>query len=481
MILLRILTGVNFVCADDISRVQIKRVTTNSKAVKKGSLFIAVKGTIRDGHDFIGEAAARGAAAIVTGKQSRAGAAIEIAVKDTKGALPLIAANFYGHPSAALKSIGITGTNGKTTITYIVESILKAAGLGVGVIGTIEYRIGKRAAVSNNTTPGVLELQSILKDMADSRLDYAVMEASSHGLDQDRIAGIALDAAAFANITPEHLDYHKTIKNYLKAKSKIFKFLKKDGVAVLNADDALVSGLTASIKNRVLTYGIKTKASVMAKDISASISGSRFKIMAGDGGIEIRTALLGAHNVSNILAAFAITKSQGIDLRRIKDGIERLNSVPGRLEEVCPGAPFRVFVDYAHTDDALYNVLGLLRSAAKRRIITVFGCGGNRDSSKRPRMGRAACELSDRVVITSDNPRNEDPAGIIADILNGVEGKFSNFSIEEDRAKAIASAIRMAGKGDVILIAGKGHETHQIIGGRTIPFDDREIARSILG
>ena len=476
-----ILQGIKFKPGADISDITINSITTNSKSVRKGGLFIALKGPSCDGHDFIEEAAQRGAAAIVTETRAGTGDAIEIAVDGTRKALALMAANFYGHPSRALKIIGVTGTNGKTTITYIVESILKAAGINAGVIGTIEYRIGAAKGIeSNNATPGVLELQSILRKMADARMAYAIMEASSHGLDQDRMAGIAFDAAAFTNITPEHLDYHKTIEQYLKAKSRIFGLLKEGGTAILNADDSASSGMAASIRNRIVTYGIKTRASVMAKDILTSISGSRFKIVFGDDDINIRTNLIGLHNVSNCLAAFAITKSQGIGLKHIKDGIGRLESVPGRLESVTVRAPFQVFVDYAHTDDALYNVLGILRSAAKRRIITVFGCGGNRDSAKRPRMGRAACELSDRVVITSDNPRNENPAGIINDILKGIEGRFSNFSIEEDRRKAIESAMRMAKEDDIVLLAGKGHEQYQIIGDKRLPFDDREVARNFL-
>ena len=478
-----VLSGIDFRAERDISGVSVAGVTPDSKSVKPQDLFIAVKGHKFDGHDFIGDAVRKGAKAVIAEKNfttDRVDLA-KILVKSTKEILPIVASNFYGHPADRLKIIGITGTNGKTTITYLMEKILDAAGHGAGVIGTINYRIGDKVVESRNTTPGAAELQAILKEMTGSKLDYAVMEVSSHSLDQNRIGGIMLDSACFTNITKEHLDYHKTINNYMRAKSKIFKFLKKGGTAVLNADDVKVSNLRRSIKGRVITYGIKRKARVMAKEISTSLAGSSFTVRGLKGEFKIRTRLMGLHNVSNILAAVSIGEALGIGDRYIKRGVESLKVVPGRLEAVEGfKAPFSVFIDYAHTDDALYNVLKLLSAVAKRDIITVFGCGGDRDRFKRPRMGKTACELSSKVVITSDNPRSERPIAIIREILEGVEGKYSNYFVEEDRAKAIRRAIKMAGAGDIVLIAGKGHEKYQIIGDKAIPFDDKEVAERYL-
>ncbi len=509
----KVLRGVDFRTHRDISKVRIRGIAPHASLAKRGDLFIAVRGHACDGHRFVDEAIRRGARVVIA-ETGAAGAvrrmadaprgreaAVRVFVDNTRDILPDIAANFYGHPSRALRTVGITGTNGKTTVTYLVESILKERGCGVGVIGTINYRIGKKTEESKNTTPGILELHAMLREMVDAHLEYAVMEVSSHALDQNRIAGVGLDCAAFTNITREHLDYHKTFDRYMNAKSKIFTFLKESGVAVLNADDPRVLGITRSIANPVITYGITRAASVMAADISIGLGGSAFTVTTEKGDIRIRTRLMGMHNVSNILAAVGIAMAEGIDPSYIKAGLERVRGVPGRLESVGvsslrshgsprpPGSqrvlrsPFHVYVDYAHTDDALSNVLRLLRSAVRagaRDIITVFGCGGDRDKFKRPRMGRVACLLSDKVVITSDNPRSERPASIIADIVKGTKGRFSNYVIEEDRAAAIKKALLMAKEGDCVLIAGKGHEKHQIIGDRVIPFDDRKVVKDFL-
>jgi len=317
--------------------------------------------------------------------------------------------------------------------------------------------------------------------MVKSNAKYAIMEVSSHSLDQDRAARVSFDVAIFTNITKEHLDYHKTMKDYFLAKAKLFKKLKANGVAVLNNDDKLSADLKRLIKRKVLTYGISKSSDVMAKDIKLSIGSSEFTVSTPKGAFKIKTSLIGRHNISNILASAAAAAALGIKPDVIKKGIESFNSVPGRLESIDNCRSFWVFVDYAHTEDALYNILSLLKGVVTEgRIITVFGCGGDRDRAKRPLMGKVACKFSDRVVVTSDNPRFEDPSAIISEIESGVKGRFTNYDIAPDRRDAIKMALEMAGKGDVVVIAGKGHEKYQIIKDKKLPFDDCKVVRQLL-
>ena len=460
----------------------IKKITSDSRRVKKGDIFVAVRGYNIDGHLFIGEAIRKGAKTIVAEKKFDAPDSIEkIFVKDTRKAIPVMADNFYGHPSKNMRVVGVTGTNGKTTITYLIENILKIAAHNSGVIGTINYRIKGKTTPAVNTTPGALELQALLAEMLKKKIRYVVMEVSSHSLDQGRVDCVSFDVGIFTNITKEHLDYHKTIKNYFSAKTKLFDKLKESGVAVLNNDDEMVRSLKGRIKNKVLTYGIERRSDIMASSLCLSIDSSLFTVKTPKGFFRVKTALIGRHNVSNILASVAAAIALGIPIKAIKKGIESFAFVPGRLEIVDLGQPFKVFVDYAHTEDALYNILTLLKEVKKKsRIITVFGCGGNRDKKKRPLMGSVACALSDKVVVTSDNPRFEDPDGIISEIEAGIKGKFSNYFLVEDRRKAIASALRSASRGDIVVVAGKGHEKYQIVKDRAIPFDDREVICSVL-
>ncbi|MFA5144046.1 MAG: UDP-N-acetylmuramoyl-L-alanyl-D-glutamate--2,6-diaminopimelate ligase [Candidatus Omnitrophota bacterium] len=460
---------------------EIERVTKDSRLVGRGDLFVAFRGYARDGHGFIDEAVARGAAAIAAEKDFEApGGIVKILVKDTRAALPVIADNFYGHPSQRLTTVGVTGTNGKTTITYIIESILKAAGIQPGVVGTISYRIGGKIVPASNTTPGPIELQELLAEIARLPRPCAVMEVSSHALDQRRTCGVKYDAAIFTNITPEHLDYHKTLEDYFAAKTRIFAALKDGGVAILNNDDKRVAALKRSIKKRVITYALKKGADISATNIRLSLDGSSFDMISPEGSFSVSTRLIGRHNVSNILASAAACRALGVDRETIKKGVGALQFVPGRCESVECGQPFKVFVDFAHTEDALRNVLSLLREVSKADVITVFGCGGNRDRAKRPLMGRAACRLSDSVVITSDNPRSENPSAIIDEIVGGVRGEFSNYEVETDRRRAIEKAFDAAGAGSIVVIAGKGHETGQIVGDKVLPFDDRVVAGEIL-
>jgi len=478
-----LLKGIRYKTGDELSgTLKINKVINDSRAIGKGDLFIAFRGYAADGHRFIREAISKGAIAVLAEKKfSSPRNVTKILVDDTMAALPIIADNFYKHPSERLRLIGVTGTNGKTTITYIIEHILKIAGKRSGVIGTINYRFNNKVMSAPNTTPGPLELQAMLADMVRGKVGYVIMEVSSHSLDQHRVDRLSFDAAVFTNLAPEHLDYHKTIDNYFNAKAKLFDKLKSAGVAILNNDDKRVRRLKNLIKRNIITYGIGEGADIMADGVSLSLDGTRFTVKTPDGPIEVSSRLIGRHNVSNILAAVAVCRSEGIALRAIKNGIESFNLVPGRLEPVTAGQPFKVFVDYAHTEDALYNVLSLLKDVGgKSRIVTVFGCGGNRDRSKRPLMGKTACRFSDKVIITSDNPRFEDPARIIGEITKGLKGLFHNYDVVEDRRRAIKAALNSASKDDIVVIAGKGHERCQIVKNRIIPFDDGEVAKEIL-
>lgn len=476
-----ILKDIRFEAPDYSARFDARGVTDDSRAVSAGDVFIARKGFARDGSRFIADAIKSGAMAIVAEKPFDAPPGVaKILVNDMKIALPAIAGNFYGHPSAKLKVIGITGTNGKTTITYLLESIIKASGSEAGVVGTINYRIKNKVMPAKNTTPGPLELQELLAEMVKKDIAYVVMEVSSHSLDQGRVDGLFFDAAVFTNLTGDHLDYHRTMGEYFNAKKRLFKKLKKGGAAILNGDDKKVSSLRRLLKSAIV-YGTKDNADVMAKDIRLSMDGTSFTVKTREGSFDIETKLIGMHNVSNILASTAAAMALRIPVKAIIDGVSRLVAVPGRLEPVEAGQPFKVFVDFAHTEDALFNVLGFLREIAQKRIITVFGCGGDRDRTKRPRMGDVACRFSDHVIITSDNPRSEAPADIVSDIEEGIKGAFSNYDIVLDRRRAIAKAFDAAEAGDVVVIAGKGHETYQIIKDRILAFDDRIVAKNLLG
>jgi len=481
MLLERILNGINFKTDDVIAGLDIHNVTDDSRAVGEGDVFVAVRGYSVDGHKFIDEVIAKKVSAVIAEKDFAVpGNVKKILVSDTRSAFPMMLDNFYKQPSKALKVIGVTGTNGKTTITYLIENILREAHEGSAVIGTINYRLKNKVIPSKNTTPGPRQLQAMLAKILKDGMHYVVMEVSSHSLDQHRVDGVSFDAAIFTNITSEHLDYHKTIDDYFKAKVLLFDRLKDGGAAILNNDDERVGSLKGSINKRVITYGIKNASDVTAKNIRLSLDGSAFTAETPVGPIDLQTRLIGMHNVSNVLAAVAASFSLGIDPETVKKGIGSMSYVPGRLEPVEAGQGFKVFVDYAHTEDALNNILSLLRDVAKKNIITVFGCGGNRDRKKRPEMGKAACKFSDRVIITSDNPRFEEPRQIIDEIEGGVRGQFTNYDIVVDRLQAIEKALSMARDQDIVVIAGKGHEDYQIIKDKIMPFDDRKVVLEIL-
>jgi len=466
---------------------EISSVINDSRLAGPGALFFALPGARTDGANFIRQALERGAAAVISAAEPppdlRAAfpAAPLLKAGEISAALSVIAANFYGRPSRKLKVFGITGTKGKTTTAYLLESALRQAGSRPGVIGTIDYRIdGRVLAAAANTTPLAHTLQELLAKMVAADSLAAVMEVSSHALALGRVEDVEFDCAVFTNLQRDHLDFHKDRESYFQAKARLFDLLerspKKDKCAVINADDERANWLLKKLKGRVktVTFGIEEEADFRAEGIEILETMTRFTLCAGAERLPVKLNLLGRHNIYNALAAIAAAASGGLGARAAVDGVQALENVPGRLERVNAGQDFSVFVDYAHTDAAS---LGLLPHG---RIITVFGCGGDRDRTKRAPMGAVACALSSLAIITSDNPRSEDPLAIIDDISKGVMDKYSNFEIIPDRKRAIEAAIAQARKGDIVLIAGKGHETYQVLKDQTVHFSDAETAAAAL-
>ncbi len=467
----------------------ISSVSCNSREDLREAVFVAVKGTKADGHAYIMDALRRGAGAVVfqdsrriasllNGSEQGAGDAVLIQVEDSRKALVLMAGAFYGYPSKSLSVIGITGTNGKTTISYLIEAIVRKAGGNPAVIGTVNYRYNDRVIASVNTTPGTVELQRLFRDMVKGGITHCAMEVSSHALDQERTNGIRFSCGIFTNLTQDHLDYHKDMEDYFLAKSKLFSGLDEGALAVVNQDDPYGRRLAAATPGRLVTYGLDASAQVRGRDIRMDADQTRFVLCGNGHEVPLCIRLIGRHNVYNVLAACAWALNAGISPYVIKDALESFSSVPGRLERIDAQGGLRIFVDYAHTPDALSNVITTLRQIADKRIIVVFGCGGDRDRTKRPVMGRVAVELSDHAVITSDNPRSEDPDAIIGDIIRGISK--SNYTVVPDRTAAIRAALSMGADGDIVLIAGKGHETCQITKDRVLHFDDREVVRECL-
>lgn len=466
---------------------EIRSVAYDSRKVTSSGIFFAFKGEKEDGNKYVAAALARGAVAIASEQAPNAELPGEIAwVEMRPGAqrrvLASVSANFYGHPANALQLVGITGTNGKTTTTYLVDSILRAGGLRTGLIGTIGARTprGRREAI--NTTPESLDLQQMFAEVRDEGGKAVVMETSSHALAMDRLWGCHFTAAVFTNLTRDHLDYHKSFDEYFAAKRRLFEGTGAGpaDVGIVNTDDPYGKQL-GGIARRTLTYGLKNGAQIKAQKYSLSFSGLEFTAQTPAGKVEVQSRLVGKINVYNILAA--IGAGLGLDLTRaaIEHGIGELEAVPGRFERIAAGQPFLVIVDYAHTDDALRNLISTARElSANQRVITLFGAGGDRDRVKRPLMGEAAGTLSDLVVLTSDNPRSEDPLRIINDVLVGLQKTGTKYFVEADREKAIEIAVNEAKPGDIVLLAGKGHETYQVLGEGPVAFDDREIARRIL-
>ena len=465
---------------------EVTGITYDSRRLTPGMIFVAIPGHNVDGHQFISNAIDRGAAAVIcesNGFVSRR--ATKVKVSDSREALARAAAIFYQHPSAKLKVIGVTGTNGKTTVAFIIKQILEVSGLRCGLIGTVRYEIGDRVIPAHRTTPEALEIQQMMAQMARTGCGACVMEVSSHALDQKRVAEIEFDVALFTNLTRDHLDYHGTMDAYYLAKRQLFQSRAASGksrTAVINIDDAYGERLHRESDLEVqLTYGLNEKAVLRATELELGRDSTRMVIHCSRGKIPCKLNLIGRHNVYNALAAVGAALALDVPSDVITRALESMPSVPGRLETIHRGQPFGVFVDYAHTDDALQNVLVTLRELTRGRLLLVFGCGGSRDMGKRPRMGRVAAELADFSLITSDNPRKESPATIAAQVEQGFrEVRQDGYRIELDRRRAIDEIIRMAHPEDLVLIAGKGHETYQEFEDTVIPFDDRVHAGETL-
>jgi UDP-N-acetylmuramoyl-L-alanyl-D-glutamate--2,6-diaminopimelate ligase len=474
---------------------EIRSLVYDSRQVQPGDLFVAVRGYRVDGHRYLAEAVSRGAiAAVVEDAESTASGIPLILVSDSRRALGLMANRFYGNPSRQLTMIGVTGTNGKTTTSYLIKEIFKASGQGMGLLGTVVYEIGKESLVPPNTTPESLDLQRLLSRMVEQGLSGAVMEVSSHALAMDRVLGCEFDTAVFTNLTQDHLEFHRSMEDYFSAKQRLFTQLDRPAtksgrkIAVINLDDPWGEKLVQSTRTAVYTYGLtsRNRADITANEIQSDWNGIRFTAVTPVGDFPVRSALIGKYNLYNLLAAIGAALSRGIPVRAIQDGIAQLRRVPGRVDPVGAGQDFTVLVDFAHTEHALRSLLNAMIELKSGRLITVFGCGGDRDRGKRPAMGRVAAMLSDLVILTSDNPRSEDPIAILKEIESGIRTvrpgwkRGQHYYSIQDRREAIEKAVELAETGDLLVIAGKGHEAYQLVGKERIPFDDRQVAKEAI-
>lgn len=453
----------------------------NSHDVRPGSLFAVVRGSKTDGRQFIHDAIAKGASALLVDKPLGDVSVPQCVVSDVRSAFSRLCEALAGDPSRRLDVVGVTGTNGKTTTTWLIRSMLACAGHRCGVLGTVEYSDGVATESSSLTTPASRSLARWLGRMVANGTRRAAIEVSSHALEQRRAAGIELEAAILTNITQDHFDYHGNYAAYHAAKSRILELVRPGGLIALNIDDPGSWSLRDSVHDSVsfASFGLKPEADISAQVREESLRGTRFRISIHGRSLECATTMIGRHNISNCLAAAAVAAHLCVSPEEIVAGIEQFDCVPGRLERIQCGQPFDVFVDYAHTDDALRRCLQSLRSITPGKLICVFGAGGDRDRTKRPLLGRAA-SLADTAIVTSDNPRTEDPGRIIDEIVAGMSDSTAEVLIEPDRATAIAKALQIAEPGDCVLLAGKGHETDQVIGDRRLPFDDRQVARELL-
>jgi len=476
---------------------EVVSITEDSRQVIPGSVFVAIKGEHQDGHQFVRQAQTQGAVAVVVEEgfetfeppQLGRSSAI-IRVKNSRKALGLLASRLYDMPSAHLQMVGVTGTNGKTTVTYLAKSLLEAQGHHVGLLGTVGYVFGKERLVASHTTPAPVELQGMLSAMVKAGMDVAVMEVSSHALALERVAGCEFDIAVFTNLTQDHLDFHRTLDEYFQAKLRLFtecvEGKQKTGPkrALVNADDERAPMILQRCSIPTWTFGLHAQADIQAEAIRLSMGGTEFVVNSPLGRLTISSQLVGEHNVSNLLAAIGIGLEMGMTVPMIESAVQSVANVPGRFERIDEGQAFAVVVDYAHTEDALYRLLRAAQAIKQGRIITLFGCGGDRDSGKRPKMGQVAARHSDLVIVTSDNPRTENAQTILTQIEQGIQSlrpeERCPYQIISDRAEAIHAAVTEAQAGDLVLIAGKGHEDYQIIGTQKIHFDDREEARKAI-
>jgi len=461
---------------------EIAAVTHDSRRSGAGTLFVGIRGLVTDGNDFIDAARKKGAVAVCSEEVPR-GEGTWVRVGDARKALALLSAAVLGDPARSLDLVGVTGTNGKTTTTYLIDSALRAAGETVGLVGTVEYRVGNRIAEAVRTTPEASELQALFREMVDASCRRAVLEVSSHSLALQRVHGLEFRVAVFTNLTRDHLDFHGDMDAYFAAKRKLFdSLLRPDGHAIVNLDDDRAEELARVSRGTLWSYSLDNpKADLYAEELRLGLDRTRFRARTPKGVLEIESSLVGRFNVQNVLAALGAGLALGLAPDAVQRGIATLPGVPGRMEKVALGQDFTVLVDYAHTDDALRNLLETVRGLGPRRVITLFGCGGDRDRSKRPLMGAVASRLSDIVILTSDNPRSEPPEAILEEIRRGIPAsRAEDTLVIPDRRDAIVRALEMGREGVVVVIAGKGHETYQVLRDRSVPFDDRQVARDAL-
>ena len=463
----------------------VESIAYDSRRVQKNGLFVAMRGESRDGHEFIGQAIEKGASVIVAEREEKHSRATCLVVENARNALADLSATFYGLPAQRLKLAAVTGTNGKTTITFLIKHICEKAGLRCGLIGTVRYEIGERVLPASRTTPESLDLQELLAQIVNAGCRAAAMEVSSHALAQDRTRGLEWNVAVFTNLTQDHLDFHGTMESYFESKLKLFTQLgrqqkKRKPVAVVNIDDRYGEQLLQRIgkKVAVITYGMGVRADFRASNYRVEFGGTSYQLDARGKSYLVRVPLIGRFNVLNSVAALAAANALGVDLREAVLSLGKSSQVPGRLELVPAKRQFQVFVDYAHTPDALRNVLKTLRELGPNRLIVVFGCGGDRDRKKRPLMGEIADRHADYAILTSDNPRKEDPSSIITEIEKGF--RSTHYEKLLDRAEAIGRAIALVQPRDIVLIAGKGHENYQEFTDHTVPFDDIQVARRAI-
>ncbi|NLJ41257.1 MAG: UDP-N-acetylmuramoyl-L-alanyl-D-glutamate--2,6-diaminopimelate ligase [Clostridiales bacterium] len=474
-----LLKGIGYIKIVGTGDIEIGDMYYDSRRVTADSLFFCIKGLTVDGHNYAAQAVERGAKALVLERDVNTTEDItKVFVRDSKVAMANIAKNYYKDPTQGITFIGVTGTNGKTTITHLVKAVLEEIGQRVGLIGTITNMIGDRKIPSAHTTPESLDLQRLLREMADENADSIVMEVSSHSLSLGRVEGCQYDIGAFTNLSRDHLDFHPTMEEYRDAKAKLFAQSK---MAVINVDDESGRWIKDRFEGRVMTYGICKEADIYARDLEITDKGVTFNLHSPEGEIPINLAIPGIFSIYNALAAAGICLDMGISLEAIAQGLQRVKGIDGRFELLDTGTDYSVILDYAHTPDGLENILETARGFVKGRVLTLFGCGGDRDFTKRPMMGEVAGRFSDLCIITSDNPRSEEPMKIIKQIMPGVKKTGCPYKIIENRKEAIEYALSNAKKGDVVILAGKGHETYQILKNKTIHFDEKEIVMEILG
>ncbi|MDP8216397.1 MAG: UDP-N-acetylmuramoyl-L-alanyl-D-glutamate--2,6-diaminopimelate ligase [Candidatus Kaelpia imicola] len=485
MQLSRVLSGIDFQ-SRNFQDLDLKGISIDSNKIQRDFMFLAIKGEDRDGHDFIYHAVERGAS-VIFAEEGRfnevvfSGRVILVEVKEPKAVLAKVSSNFYQTPEGSLYMVGITGTNGKTTISFILEHIFKRAGLTTGLIGTICYRVGNREIPAFNTTPDAITVRRYIREVVDISGDAIFMETSSHGLIQGRLKGIGFDSAVFTNLDKDHLDYHRDMDSYYQAKKILFEeLLKKDGFGVINLDDPYGRRLYKDISQEKVSYGFSEDADISVLDYKLDIKGSSLRIKIFGEIFNFSTSMIGIHSIYNILAAIGIAVRYGLDRDSVINAIESFKGVRGRIERVFGSSEVKVFIDYAHTPKALEEMLKLFKGLKKNNLWVVFGCGGDRYKDKRYQMGRIASSLADKVIVTTDNPRGENPFNIIEDIKKGLGQLGSDCCIVPDRREAIEKAIYGAQRDDIVLIAGKGHEKYQLVDNLVIPFDDKEVARKAL-